>query len=141
LTEKCKVIKLLGYIRMVLSKDLLSNLQCPFAEGLCFLVLPSFPIKNGQIVEGRGHLRQSFMLGHLNRTQIISVHKNVTLLYKKPEQKNISKTENSGLLGCDTVWWSKEFLTFQINVPTLSLKVQGSLTVTHHLPSDETGGK
>jgi hypothetical protein len=56
LIEQCEVIKLLGYIRMVLSKDLLSNLQCPLAEWDCFLVLPKFGIKNSQIVESCGHL-------------------------------------------------------------------------------------
>jgi Na+/H+ antiporter NhaA len=56
LTEECEVIKLFGYIRMVLSKDLLSDLQCPLAEWFCFLVLPTFAIKNSQIVEGCGHL-------------------------------------------------------------------------------------
>jgi Na+/H+ antiporter NhaA len=56
LTEECKIIKLFGYIRMVLPKDLLSNLQRPLAEWFCFLVLPTFAIKNSQIVKCCGHL-------------------------------------------------------------------------------------
>jgi hypothetical protein len=46
LTEECKVIKLFGHIRMVLSKDFLSNFQCPLAERFCFLVLASLAIQN-----------------------------------------------------------------------------------------------
>jgi hypothetical protein len=136
LTEECKVVKLFGYIRMVLSKDLLSNLQCPLAEWFCFLVFPSFAIQDSQIVEGSGHLRQSFTLRHLNRTQIIVVtENNVTLLYKIPEQKNI-QFEDSGLLGCDMVRPGTGFLMFQRNGPPSCLKVKGSLTVKNHIPSD-----
>jgi len=106
LTEESKVIKLFGYIRMVLSKDLLSNLQCPFAEGFCFLVLPTFAIKNSQIVEGCGHLRQSFMLGHLNRTHVILVKNNAPLLYKMLEQKTSTTLKNlvsCGVMVCGRV--------------------------------------
>jgi hypothetical protein len=56
LTEECEVVKLFGYIRMVLPKDLLSNLQSPLAKWFCLLVLPSFAIQNSQVVESSSHL-------------------------------------------------------------------------------------
>jgi len=91
---------------MVLSKDLLSNLQCPLAEWFCFLVLPTFAIKNSQIVEGCSNLRQSFMSGHLNGTHVILVQNNATLLYKMPEQKTsttLKKFVSCGVMLCGRV--------------------------------------
>jgi hypothetical protein len=48
---------LFSYIRVIFSKHFFSNFKSPLAERLCLLVLPSFAIKNSEIVQGSSNLK------------------------------------------------------------------------------------
>ena len=57
LTKESEIVELFSDIGMVLSEDLLSDFQRPFAKRLGVLVLAALAVQHGQIVERRRHCR------------------------------------------------------------------------------------
>lgn len=52
---------------------LLSDLQRPLTQRLCFLVLPSLPVQHSQVVEGGGHLKDTIKTLYRTKKSSISL--------------------------------------------------------------------